>query len=217
MQTDTSCFLPVAYAKCELVDTARFNDTYISKISIKALKQYFKNICNFGYNIRAIRIVGNNPTDFELMDEFDYPIKINALEALDFNIIFRPQAEGLRTAKLQIIIPNDTIYIELIGTGINVGLQPICELINFGNISVNDYKDTLVALAVNSSNSDINLSNITLTGPQQNNFNIRILNANNTLKPQDTLFTFVRFYSTTLGRKYATLNVRNSDNNMIVK
>jgi WD40 repeat protein len=209
LQSDTTCKLRIAYAKGKVYDTLDFGSVFQGEIILKTFDSAFTNICDFSYNIRAIRIVGDNFTDFNIIDEFDFPMNINGLRNIGFNIAFRPTLLGKRTAKIQIVLPNDTMYIVLIGIGLNIGLQPLCELIDFRNTFIDDYKDTLLAVAVNISDTIINIENINLTGPQKSNYKF-ITNNNNLLNPGDTLFAAIRFFPLTIGKKNMVMNIKHS-------
>lgn len=209
LQADTTCMLRIAYAKGNVRDTLNLGNTFQGEIIIKTFESVYTNICDFNYNIKAIRVIGDNPADF-LIDDFDFPMNINANAKIDFNIAFKPTDIGIRNAKIQIIIPNDTIYVDLVGVGLNIGLQPLCELINFGDVFIDDYKDTLLPIAVNISDTVINITNIDLTGPQKANFKFITDNTNINLNPNDTLFTEIRFFPLTIGRKNAVLNIKHT-------
>jgi len=213
LQADTTCFIRVAYARATVIDTVDLGSAYIGDLNLRTIENCFTNICDFAYNIRAIRIIGDNPADFDLLDEFDFPLKINANSELEFNIIFRPQNVDLRTAKIQIIIPNDTLYIALRGIGISVGLTQLTTIIDFGNIFIDDYSDTLIAVAKNVSGQDITIKNIYIAGPQSENFRHYWTDANSILRNDDTLFLPLRFFPLELGRRNATLFMEHSYNN----
>ena len=210
LQSDTTCMFRIAYARGNVVDTLDLGNAFQSEIIIKTFESAYANICDFNYNIKAIRIVGDNPADFLLVDEFDFPMNINEAGKIDFNIAFRPTEQGTRNAKIQIIIPNDTLYIHLVGVGLNIGLRPLCELIDFRDVFIDDYKDTLLPIAVNISDNIITITNIYLTGPQKANFKFITDNTGVSLYPNDTLFSEIRFFPLTTGRKNAVMNIQHT-------
>jgi hypothetical protein len=137
-------------------------------------------------------------------------LRINALGALNINIIFRPQALGLRTASMQIIIPNDTVYVELVGISTSIGLLSLHNFIDFENVFIDDYIDKMIPLAVNISDNEIELFDLTITGPHNNNYKLLGEPLRRHLKPNDTLYANIRFFPLTIGRKYSVLNLTNS-------
>jgi len=215
LQADTTCFIRVAYARATVMDTIDLGSIYIGETGIRTVENCFENICDFAYSIKSIRIVGENPADFDLLDldNFEFPLRINANSALEFNVIFRPQNVDLRTARIQIIIPNDTLYIVLRGIGINVGLSQITSIIDFGYVEIDDYSDTVVAVAVNVSGGDIDINDIYISGPQAENFRNFWTNSNSILQNEDTLFLPLRFFPLDFGRKNAVLYMKHSLNN----
>ncbi len=212
LQSDTTCMFRIAYARGNTKDVLDLGNAFVSEIIIKTFNSVYTNICDFNYNIKAIRIVGDNPADFIIdgINDFKFPMNINEAGMIDFNIAFRPTEIGMRKAKIQIIIPNDTLYIDLIGVGLNIGLLPLCELIDFGNVFIDDYKDTLLPIAVNISDAIITITNIDLAGPQKANFKFITDNTGVKLNPNDTLFAEIRFFPLTLGRKNAVLNIKHT-------
>ena len=210
LQADTTCMFRIAYARAGVANVLDLGSVFQGEIIVKYFESAFQNICDFNYNIRVIRIVGDHPTDFNIIDEFDFPMNISGLVRMDFNISFRPSAVGVRKARIQIVIPNDTLYIDLVGVGLNIGLQPLCDLIDFGNVYIDDYKDTLFPIAVNVSDTIINIENIDLTGPQKINYKFNTNNTGISLNPNDTLFADIRFFPLTIGKKNAVLNINHS-------
>jgi WD40 repeat protein len=203
LQADTTCMLKIAYARAKHIDTIDIGSAFVGDILIKTTDSAFQNICTFSYNIRSIRVVGDNPTDFSIIDEFNFPFIINGLQRLNFNIVFNPTQIGLRSAQLQIIIPNDTLYIQLIGMGMNIGLSPISNNINFGNIYVDDYKDTIIPYAINISGVDINIEDFHITGPQSNSYKLINISPANVIHNGDTLFLSIRFIPYAVGKRNA--------------
>ena len=212
LQSYTTCKFRIGYAKGQVTDTLDLGNVFQGEIILKTFDDAFINMSDFNYNIRSIKIVGDHPTDFGIIDIDDskFPMKINAIGHIHFNIEFKPTAVGDRKARIQIIIPNDTLYIELIGVGLNIGLRPLCEFIDFKNVYTDDYKDSLLPVAVNISDTTINIENIDLTGSQKLNYKFTIGNETNSLKPNDTLFADIRFFPLTIGKKNAILNIKHS-------
>jgi len=168
--------------------------------------------------VLSIRLIGEHPTDFALLDEFYFPKLVGGFAGIDFNITFRPSAEGVRSAMLQIIIPLDTFYIQLIGNGALFGIEQLSELIHFGNVYIDDYKDTIVPLAINRTDEDLDLLDVFPSGTLNNSFKILdIIPKNGKLKPNDTLFVSVRFIPMTIGRKNAIINLQHNHNDYLLR
>ncbi|MDR0927051.1 MAG: T9SS type A sorting domain-containing protein [Ignavibacteria bacterium] len=210
LQSDTTCMLKVAYAKGVALDTIRMGNSYVSDISIKTVERCFENTCDFGYNILAIRIIDDEYGEFGIADEFEFPLRINGRGTITLNLTFRPTAEGVRSAKIQIVIPNGMLEVVLEGVGINVGLKSLADYIDFGEVYVDDYKEIVVPIAVNVSGDTISIHSLTITGPDSRCFSYELLNKDSVLLDNDTLSIYLRFYPFTAGRKNCVINLQHS-------
>ena len=213
LQSDTSCYFKIDVARAKVIDTIDFGDTYVDNISIKTAEKCIENLCNFGYNIRSIRIIGENPEDFHIIEEFNFPLKFKSKADLALNIYFQPQDADIRTAKIQIIIPNDTLHIVLIGKGVNVGILPLTTNIDFGNVPFDDMIDSLVQVAINVSDRDIVVDSFYIAGPQSNNFREFFQDEKFILYRNDTLSIPLRFFPVIEGKKNAVLYLAHNYHN----
>ena len=217
LQSDTSCYFKIDIARAKTIDTIDFGDTYLDNINIKTIEKCIENLCNFSYDIKSIRIIGDNPGDFNLIEKFDFPLKFKGKSDFTFNIYFQPQDADIRTAKIQIIIPNDTLYIVLKGNGINIGLLPVTTHIDFGDVVIDDVIDKSVPVAINVSDNDIIIKTFSISGLHANNFREFFEKEDFILKQNDTLSVPVRFFPINEGKKNAVLYLFHSYHNFPMK
>lgn len=216
LQSDTTELLRIGRAKVIIPqDTIQLGNAFINELTAKTIENIITNACDFKYNIKSIRIIGQNAEDFGIIDEFTMPYKFQAKRSLTLNLYFKPQNVGVRYATVEIIIPADTIYVTLKGIGIPSGFEVLSNLINFNEVFVDDYKDSTVSVAVNLSDKTINIKNIEILGI--NNDNFREFASNIILNPNDTLKIPIRFIPFEIGPKNAVLKIGHDFNDLNLK
>lgn len=211
LQMDTTdCLISIGRAKIEAVPID-FGDVYINDVLVKT-QTFIKNLKNFKFNIRSIEFYGPDLNDFYIISKFKTPFVINPNELLNLSIRFEPKTEGEKIIFARIIIPNDTVIVQIKGKGIDYGLASIKDIVDFGTIDVNDYKDTtLVEFIRNAAMNDIRIDSIYFDGPSDRYFKILEAPKNNTIIPSGSVFDLrLRYIPDNLGRRNGTLAIKHS-------
>ncbi len=215
LQMDSTCYLRIARAKAKTIDTFDLGEVFIGEMGVKTITDIITNLCDFRYNIKFIRVAGDNYVDFGMLEELEYPVPFLANQKLTMNFFFRPTVIGLRYATVEFILPDDTVRTVLKGTGISKGLMLLTELINFGNVFIDDVKDMSVPVAINVSSKNINVQSVYITGTNDTNFRNFLNTA--TVKPNDTLYMPLRFIPFSTGNKNAVLRIEHDFNDIPLK
>lgn len=211
LQMDTTdCLISIGKAKIEAIPID-FGDVYINDVLVKT-QTFIKNLKNFKFNIRNIEFYGPDSSDFYIISKFKTPFLINPNEQLNISIRFEPKSAGEKTIFAKIIIPNDTVIVRIKGRGIDYGLTSMRDIVDFGTIDVNDYKDTtLVAFVKNSSQNNIQIDSIYFDGPGDRYFKIIDAPKNSsTISPNEAFDLKLRYIPDQLGRRNGTLAIKHS-------
>lgn len=196
----TDCFIAIGKAEIEPIDID-FGDVLIDDVST-ITQGFIRNLKNFKFNIRNIRFFGGDIDDFQIIDEMEFPMILGASELKTISIRFQPKGAGLRKTFAEVIIPNDTLIIEIFGYGIDVGLHSSTYLIDFGRVEIDEFKDsTFTTLLTNRSGDVITIDSVYLDGPDNEHFDIaQMPQIPIVLAPGQSIDATFRFIPETLGR-----------------
>ncbi|TAL70692.1 MAG: WD40 repeat domain-containing protein [Bacteroidetes bacterium] len=164
------------------------------------------NKSDFGFNIRNIFLSGANKTEFYIKD-FKSTAFLDSSSSLNSDIKFEPLDTGLRTAKINWVIGNDTLHSNLNGYGVSPPIQKMVDEIDFGDVPADDLRDTLVKQFIkNNGNQKLD---ITLALIGRDSINYQILSPAGTVKlePDSILQISLRFVPQNVGYKECTLIV----------
>lgn len=195
-------------AKAKLIfDTLTFSKTAVSEIRYKEFEKYITNALNGSFPITEMFISGDNKDEFKLLEPFE-KYRIKPAESKNISMSFAPNGVGKRTAFLNIVVPRDTIQIPIVGEGYEIGLQVMKHTVDFGDVELGDYKDSLVtAIIKNKSSNEITILDMNPVGANIECFKIIDNKQNITIKPQETHSIKLRFYSYELGKKQGIIQI----------
>ncbi len=176
LQTDTSdCLYSIKEASAKAFDIA-FGDVVVNESKYMKIDTFIINNVDFDFEIKDIKITGENAEDFEIIDNSS-PFQLEANQVEPIFIKFTPSIEGDISADIEIDIPGKKITQKISGRGIIPELQASVDYIDFGDIELGDFKDSTLSLFIkNISKKDIVINSIKLTGPDDKHF--KILNVN---------------------------------------
>lgn len=157
--------------------------------------------------IRELKVEGLSRYDFTILSNFA-PFVLDSGEQHSLEIRFRPLNLGVRLAKLKIVIPNETIFVNLTGEGYQPDLQTFVKFIDFGEVLIGEHKDTTInPFLKNRFFDQIRIDSIIFTKPPDYHF--KVLNFTNPVKlnPDDNFSLSIRFIPDTNVIFYTTLNI----------
>lgn len=185
-----------------------FGPVLLDEVKDSLITDFIVNLSDFQFTIKEIKILGANPNDFTIKNGFA-PYKIDTASSASCLISFQPLAIGDRKAIVRIIIPLDTIEIELKGKGIEPGLALASKYIDFGKVQIGDIADTTLSMIVQnrSSINNIKIKSIYISGPDFLHFSI--LEGNNPieLKPGQSTSMRLRFLPEYLERTSSGISI----------
>lgn len=160
----------------------------------------------------------SNPSQFEVLNQL--PINIPSGQSIDIAVRFKPLSTAEKTGILTIVnnsldVPN--LGISLVGTGVSSATKTLVfdpdVSYNFGNIDISENENKEFNLQ-NIGSDDVTISEISLTGLNQNQYSITTPLSIPFNLTSGELKTFtVKFQPTSIGTKQAGLKiVNNSDN-----
>ncbi len=211
LQMDTiNCYISIGKAKIETI-SVDFGDVYLNDVVVKT-QGFIRNSKNFKFQIKELTFFGPDLNEFQIIDKFRTPFILKENELLNISIRFEPKTPGEKRIYAKIVIPSDTIYVEIKGRGIDYGLTSLSDIVDFGTLDINDYRDTtLTDFIRNLSQSDIIIDSIFFTGPTDRYFKILsfpktpfVLSANHALDLN------LRYIPYNLGRSNGVIAIRHS-------
>jgi len=217
LQIDTSDYnFTIAKARLDY-DTLHFSKTAVLEIRYKNFEKYITNPINGSFAINDIFISGTNADEFKILDKFE-KYRIQPFESNNISLSFAPMNVGNREAFLNIVVPNDTIQIPIVGEGYEPGLQMVSNVIDFGKVDINDFKDTIVTMiAKNRTLNDLVIHSIQNIGAETETFQIVDMQDSIVLKSQEYLSLKLRFYSKEIGKKQSIFKIENRKTNDILQ
>jgi len=211
LQMDTvDCFLSIGKAKIETI-SVDFGDVYLNDVAVRT-QGFIRNAKNFKFQVKELSFYGPDISEFQIIDKFKTPFVLKENELLNISIRFEPKTPGQKIIYAKIVIPGDTIYAEIKGRGVDYGLTSVSEIVDFGTLDVNDYRDTTLAAFIrNISQSDITIDSIYFTGPTDRYF--KILSFPKTpfvLSSSQSIDLRLRFIPYHLGRSNGVIAIKHS-------
>jgi hypothetical protein len=162
-------------------------------------------ICNTGplsLHILGLEVTGGALTEFMVMSGAgDFTLASG--ECRDVMFTFMPMMTGKMSATITLRTPNgnysDTI--KILGEGIAPILSVLGDVIDFGEIQIGSFKDTIITLALqNIGSTPINFTSSYQLGPDKTQFSIQSGDAPFTLAPGNSKTITFRFTPQDIGR-----------------
>lgn len=200
LQMDMSDTLfSIAYADL-IVKDINFGEVIYGEVVDTLVHLFLQNNVGFPFKIKDIRITGQSAQDYTNLTGFS-PFVLDSGESRSIELRFKPSNLGIRPAQIEIDIPFKTITVELMGEGINPGLLPIADYIDFEQVELGDFKDSTISLIVrNRTVEPINITEISLIGPDIEHYDVIAGGDPVTINPEDGHEMTLRFTPEKLGR-----------------
>jgi hypothetical protein len=172
LQTDTTdCTFSIAKASAECFDI-NMGKAIIGESSYKVIDTFLVSYSPFKFKVKDIKITGADASDFIIVSKSSNLI-IDSLSIVPIEIMFKATAKGIRTANIEVTLPNELLKRTITGEGYDPGLQAIADYIDFGKVELGDFKDSTLTIIVKNRSSDpLNITKIEIQGPDNTHFDI---------------------------------------------
>lgn len=211
--TDCNFAITTINAEGQNID---FDKVLISENKDIYIDEFFKNNSNIRFQIKDLRIEGQNKSDFTFITNFK-GIIIDTLinqNSLPLSIRFTPSNVGFRNADLIIEIPGKTLTYTLIGEGVAGNIEIITPYITYSGVDVGDYFDKEIEVLIkNNSSNTINLDSIYIDIPDDDDYELVEDFSGKNLFPAEELGFKIRFAPKDTLRTNATLTFNHNGNN----
>ncbi len=207
IQMDTiACPFQITRAKIIAKDID-FGQVALADVVDTSVTAFIVNQTNAPITIRELKIEGISRNDFTILSNFA-PFTLNSNEEYALEIRFRPLNQGVRLAKIKIVIPNETIYVNLTGEGYQTDLQTFIKFIDFGEVVIGEHKDTTInPLLKNRFFDQIRIDSIVFSQPEDYHFKMLNVSFPIKLNPDDNFPLSLRFIPDSNTLFYSTLNI----------
>jgi WD40 repeat protein len=151
------------------------------------------------FRVDSIKVTGINASRFAVVSGFPpYTVAGNGSSAVELR--FLPNAVGPVSAQLVIFTQTGALVRAIRGIGVEPQLEIVGGIIDFGQVSVGKFRDTLRAVTVrNVGTSPLPLTGMRHAGPNAVDFTT-LAGGAMTLQPGDTALVDLRYTPSTVGR-----------------
>ncbi len=170
------------------------------------LSKYFMNNHQLPLVIKKVEITGKHKNDFDVVSGFSGGI-IEPGSGLNVELNFTPSQPGKRRARITVVTPADTIYRNLLGTGIAKTYEIPVRYVNFGKVRVAEQKDTVITVLRNTGQVPVNLRQINIEGLASSHFDIPESNLPGSITPGQEFELKIGFAPKETGRLNSVLTV----------
>lgn len=225
LQMDTSdCVFKIVKPKVK-TNNVNISNTIVGEYSDFWVNNVIENISQFGFSIRNIDIIGDNKSDFEILEvaklnkntntyfvienKNNFTIDSNEIIAIKFR--FKPKLIGNKNAKLQITIPGQIIEVNLSGNAINQDLVTSILSYDLGELEIGNFIDTqLENYITNTSNKIILINNIQVTKPNPESFKVLDKKSNFSISQNSSSNNTIRFIPLSDEQVFSILEVNHN-------
>ena len=182
-----------------------FGEVLVGSAKDSTLVAYIRNTGGITVDIEEMQITGGNAAAFDIISGIP-PFSIPPGEAREVELRFTPGTVGPHNTTLEIRSAFDTLRPALLGEGIAPQLRIDAGIVDFGQVEVGSWKDSLVQVVV----TNIGTAPLTITSTQQNgpdmaSFSILSGEAPFTLPAGASQPMSLRFTPATSGRTSGTI------------
>ncbi|MDQ1264987.1 MAG: hypothetical protein QG635_137, partial [Bacteroidota bacterium] len=149
------------------------------------IHSFLVNSGTYPCNIKSVKITGTNAADFIIISNSP-PYSLNPGESKNIEIQFQPLAVGKRNAMIEIQSQDSLLIQNITGEGVQIKLQILSDLVDFGKINVGSTRDSLVYPVKNISTVPVTITNTKMLGPDNAQFSILSGGGSFTLAPNET-------------------------------
>ncbi len=141
----------------------------VNKAKDSVLTGFLSNSTPYAITAEKIFFTGSSAKEFDVVSGVP-PVEVPAGGGLPVEFRFKPSSVGIKTAVVNIVSLNDTIRQSIRGEGVEAGLQVSTPIIDFGNVELLSYKDSLAYVVENMSSGPLTISSVDLLGPDKEQF-----------------------------------------------
>ena len=178
----------------------------LGSVKDSVIKSFIVNMSNIKSRIDSIRIVGINADQFAVSSTLpQFYLEANQTKNVEF--LFKPTLTGIKSAKIYVYTPVDTVITTIKGEGILPQLSIENKMIDFGQVTIGRFKDTIAVTTIkNTGTAILNISNTKHDKPNDVDFTTLSGGGSFVLAPGETHKMNLRFTSNDAGFTNGTLN-----------
>jgi WD40 repeat protein len=204
LQSDTSDRVWSIVAPAAAADSLDMGVVTVNIAKDSVVRAFLRNTGTYPIRIDSIFFSGVNPDDFGIVSGLPAVIPVGGTQFVEFR--FRPSANGLRQAIINIVAQNAVLEYSIRGIGVSSALQISPTLVDFGAVLLGSRRDTTVRAVVrNTGLSPITISGVELGGPDNRQFFLLSGGQAFTLAAGESRSIVLRFAPTALGRTSGSL------------
>ncbi len=169
-----------------------------------------RNTSQSSARVDSIVFVGNDAANFSVLAQ-TFPFIIDAQSSHTLTLRFKPLTVGLKDSPMRVHAQGERFLGAATGEGVNPVLDLVNPIIDFGLVSIGQWKDTLAVVAVkNVGTSPIEIRRTWHGGPDSLSFSTLQGAGPYTLKPGESARMSLRFQPRFVGRTNGTLIFQHS-------
>ena len=174
-------------------------EVFVGSFKDSVVRDFVINNGSVGVEIKDIWISGSDSSQFSMISGFA-PVNLSAGASHNCEFSFRPSSVGNKNAIINILTPYDTVRQNITGLGVERFIDVNDGIINFGVVEIEDRKELTEFMLKNNSTETIDVDNISMLGPDKNQFYFVDKPAGLTLPPDSTFYMTVGFNPELIGR-----------------
>lgn len=160
---------------------------------------FISNVGAAPFSVDSIYFSGNCPDEFSVVSGFP-PYEVGGGETKNVEFRFKPAAENLRDAIVNVVLSFDTLRVGIRGNGFNPEVETSPNVIDFQIVRVGSSKDTNEVVITNMGPAPTRLDSVALLGPDVEQFSILQANLPVDLAANESLKLPLRFDARRIGR-----------------
>jgi hypothetical protein len=163
------------------------------------IENFISNIGSYKFRVDSVYFSGSDASCFKLVSGFP-PFIISVGSSKNVEIRFTPNRIGLHQAVVNIVTQFDTLELNIYGEGVEQSLDISSEIIDFGQVEIGDFKDTIAVVVTNLLNKPVTIENSLMVGPDKIQFEILSGGGSFILKGKESKQLQLRFIPNSIGR-----------------
>jgi WD40 repeat protein/uncharacterized protein YegL len=171
LQSDTSDAVFSIVAPSPSSKDIDMKEELVGNVKDSLITDFVTNSGSYQFRVDSVYFTGLDANSFSLVSGFPkYAVFANSSKTAE--VRFKPKRAGIHSAKVVIITPTDTLVQNITGVGLQPQLDFANNIINFGEVLVNQFKDTITATIKNIGNTSIRIKSIQSIGPNTSEFSV---------------------------------------------
>ncbi len=207
LQCDTSDAVFAIINPMVTLKTIDMGKVLINNSKDSLITDYITNEVNTHAAVDTIVFTGADADCFRI-NNGDGNFRVARYKTRDVEFQFTPNRTGIHSAVVNIIIHGDTTKSDIQGTGVEPKVLIVNNIINFGNVEINSFKDTIQAITIkNIGTTNLKIKEIKIAASDYNDFTI-INGANiQSLATDSTAKLDLRFTPSKIGYSSGVLEI----------